>query len=286
MVIDILCPLYNASKNFDMLVKGIKQQKDIDIKNIIFPVTESDDNTLELARSVPNAIVFEVLKEDFSHSLTREIAMKYATSDVVIFLSQDVYMCDEYAAKKLADSIKDNVVHAFSRQITQSKGIEKYIREKNYPDKSYIMSMQNIESEQIRAFYSSDACSAYDRKIFLKLGGYDSKKFQVSEEMYYCRKAILAGFSICYCAESVVAHSHNLTLKQLYKRYFDIGIFFAQNPEFKQYKSTNTGLNLAFYVLKKALINFDILTLIKWLPNMAIRFIAKKNGERYEISSL
>ena len=57
--IDILCPLYNASKDFETLVKGINQQKDIIIKSIIFPVTESIDNTLELARSLPNALVLE-----------------------------------------------------------------------------------------------------------------------------------------------------------------------------------------------------------------------------------
>lgn len=283
MTIDILCPLYNASSDFEKLMKGINKQKDVEIKNIIFPVTESDDNTLDLAKSVPNAVIIEIKKEDFSHSLTREKAMQFATADVVIFLSQDVYMSDELAAKNLAESINDQVIHAFSRQLTKSKGIEKYTREKNYPKMSYIMSKKDIEKEQIKTFYSSDACSAYNRKKFIELGGFDGKRFQVSEDMYFCRKAILAGYSIKYCAESVVTHSHTLTLKQLYKRYYDIGLFFAQNPEFKEYKSTDSGISLAFYILKMALIRFDIPVLFRWLPDMMTRYIAKKNGENAKV---
>lgn len=283
MTIDILCPLYNASSDFEKLMKGINKQKDVEIKNIIFPVTESDDNTLDLAKSVPNAVIIEIKKEDFSHSLTREKAMRFATADVVIFLSQDVYMSDELAAKNLAESINDQVIHAFSRQLTKSKGIEKYTREKNYPKMSYIMSKKDIEKEQIKTFYSSDACSAYNRKKFIELGGFDGKRFQVSEDMYFCRKAILAGYSIKYCAESVVTHSHTLTLKQLYKRYYDIGLFFAQNPEFKEYKPTDSGISLAFYILKMALIRFDIPVLFRWLPDMMTRYIAKKNGENAKV---
>ena len=280
LVIDILCPLYNASKDFETLMKGIRQQKQVTIKNFIFPVTESNDNTLELAKSVENSIIIEVKKEDFSHSLTREIAMKYATSDVVIFLSQDVYMSDEYAAYNLAKCINNTIIHAFSRQLTKSKGIEKYTREKNYPKESYIMSKKDIDKYQIKAFFSSDACSAYNREKFIELGGYNGKNFKVSEDMYYCRKALLNDYEIKYCAESVVTHSHKLKLKQLYKRYYDIGLFFAQNPEFKEYKTTDSGLSLAFYILKRAICRFDIPTLIRWFPDMLARYCGKRNGEK------
>lgn len=283
MVIDILCPLYNAERDFQTLIKGINQQEDIEIKNIIFPVTESNDNTLELAKSINNAIVLEVKKEDFSHSLTREKAMSFATSDVVVFMSQDVFLSDKYALKNLANCINGKVIHAFSRQLTKSKGIEKYTRDKNYPKESYVMSKKDIEKEQIKTFYSSDACSAYNREKFIELGGFDRKAFKVSEDMYFCRKAILADYSIMYCAESVVTHSHNLTLKQLYKRYYDIGLFFAQNPEFKEYKSTDTGLKFAFYILKQALKHFDIPVLFRWLPDMTARYLGMRKGKRCEV---
>lgn len=280
MVIDILCPLYGASAYFPTLMEGIRRQKGVEIGHIIFPVTESADDTRALAASVPNAIVLDVKKADFSHSLTRERAMAYATADVVIFLTQDVVLSDEYALKNLAESIGGKVIHAFARQLTKSRGIEKYTREKNYPAQSYTMTAADIEKEQIKAFYSSDACAAYDRKKFLELGGFDGKVFRVSEDMYFCRKALLAGYAIRYCAESVVTHSHNLTIRQLYRRYYDIGLFFAQNPEFCQYKSTDSGLSLAFYILGQALKHFDFPVLFRWLPDMAARYLGMRKGKR------
>ena len=109
---------------------------------------------------------------------------------------------------------------------------------------------------------------------------------RVSEEMYFCRKAILAGYSIKYCAESVVIHSHSFSLKQLYKRYYDVGVFFAQNPEFKEYKSNGTGMSLAFYVLGQALKHFDIPVLFRWFPDFFVRYIGKKKGEHFKETKL
>lgn len=280
MLIDILCPLYNASNDFETLISGINKQTNITINKIIFPVTESADNTLELARSVPNAIVIEVLKKDFSHSLTREMAMEYAESDVVIFMTQDVCLENENALFELAKCIEGDVIHAFARQVTKYKGIERYTREKNYPKESYIVSKDDIEDLQIKAFFSSDACAAYSRSKFLELKGFDGKRFEVSEDMYYCRKILLNGYRFKYCAESVVFHSHKFTLKQLYKRYYNMGKFFYENPIFNQYKSNGSGLSLAFYVLRRAICRFDIPTLFRWFPDMCVRYIATKKGKK------
>lgn len=284
MVIDILCPLYNAGEDFEMLMKGINAQKDVEVKNIIFPVTESSDNTLELAKSVPNAIIMEVKKGEFSHSLTRERAMRLATSDVVIFMTQDVFLSDSHALKELAESINGNIIQAFARQITKYNGIERYTRELNYPAVSYTRTAADIPHEQLKTFYCSDACAAYDRKKFLELGGFDGKIFQMAEDMYYARKAILAGYSVRYCAESIVTHSHKFTLKQLYRRYYDMGVFIAQNPEFQQYKATDSGMKLALFTLKQAVKHFDIPVLFRWAPDMAARYLGKRAGEKKKVA--
>lgn len=281
MKIDIICPLYNASNDFDNLICGIFSQQNIEINKIIFPVTQSNDNTLELAKSVDKATVYSIKKSDFSHSLTREEAIyNYAESSVVVLITQDVILSDKFALYNLTKVIDDNIIHSFAKQITKSKGIEKYTREHNYPNDSYMMTKDDVSKYQLKTFFSSDACAAYNRNKFIELDGFDGKKFQVSEDMYYARKAILSGYSIMYCSDSVVTHSHNLKFRQLYKRYYDIGKFFAQNPEFKQYKSNDSGLRLAFYILKRAILRFDIPVLLRWFPDMLVRYVGKKNGER------
>lgn len=282
MEIDILCPLYNASKYFENFINCILKQKNVKINKFIFPVTKSNDNTFALAKKVTNAIVYEVDKKDFSHSLTREEAMHYAESNIVIFLSQDVLLEDENALHNLAKEISDNVIYSFSKQISKDKGIEQYIRKINYPNESYVVEKKDIDRLQIKAFFSSDACAAYNRKKFLELKGYDGKKMEVSEDMYYCRKVLLAGYSTSYCSNSIVVHSHKLTLKQIYKRYYDIGVFFRDNPEFNEYKSTNSGMKLACRVFFQCVIHFDLISLIKFIPNMVARFLGKIKGQRKE----
>lgn len=278
MKVDVICPLYEAHSDFSDLFEGIQRQKNVEIQRVVFPVTDSKDNTLELARSVSNATAFSVNKEEFSHSLTREKAMAFCHSDVVIFLSQDVKLEATDVFEKLASCIRDDVVYAYARQISKYKGIEKYTRQRNYPENSFIRSKTDIDKYQIKAFFGSDACAAYDRKVFTELGGYDHKRLVTSEDMYYCRKVLLAGYKTAYCAEAVVYHSHHMTLKQVYHRYYDTGLFFRDNPEFQQYKSTGAGADLAFYVLRQALKHFDLKTLFRWLPDMAARYLGQKKG--------
>lgn len=285
--IDFFCPLYNSSKYLDRIFDGLKKQQNIILKNIVFSVTESSDDTIEhlkrLMKENNNLRIkyFEVKKEEFSHSLTREKAIiDYCESDRVVLLSDDVIINNENVFFELTKDLSNSIVHTFARQITTSRGIEKYTREKNYPQKSYVVSESDIEKMQIKAFFSSDACAGYYRPIFIKIGGYDHKNIKVSEDMYYVRKSLMLGYSIKYCADAIVIHSHDFSFRQLYERYFDIGTFFKQNPEFKSYRTTDSGIKLAFFILFQSIKHFDFKTIFRWGPDMIIRYIGKKRGEK------
>ena len=79
----------------------------------------------------------------------------------------------------------------------------------------------------LKVFFSSDASAAIKRDIFIDLNGYDGKDLAASEDMYITYKIITNGYKVKYCADSVVEHSHVLTLKQSYDRYYNIGAFFS-----------------------------------------------------------
>lgn len=279
MDIDIICPLYNAESSLKELIFSLSMQKNIHINKLILPVTESNDKTYDLAKKFTKN-VFEVEKKDFSHSLIREKAMSMATSDVVIMLTQDVVLDDDNCLYKLASAINDKIVFAFARQITKYNNIEKYIREKNYPSESYVVSKEDIEKMQIKAFFCSDACSAYNRKIFAILNGYDNKVLPTNEDMYYARKILLNGYMMKYCADATVLHSHNFSLKEIYHRYYTTGLFFKENKQFDEYKTVNSGFSLSLYVLKRAFREFNIPVIFRWLPDMMARYFGMKKGKK------
>ena len=100
-----------------------------------------------------------------------------------------------------------------------------------------------------------------------------------NEDMYFAHKLIHAGYRIKYCADSEVYHSHDFTYKQLYKRYYDTGIFFKQNKYFLNYKSNESGIDLAKYVFKRAIQDKNFKVVFQVVPNFAVRFIAKLIGQ-------
>jgi len=279
MNISIICPLYNAEKYIIDLDKNIKMQKNVDIESIKYMLTESIDNTQYILKKI-NANYDLIKKEDFSHSLTREKAAMKSNGDIIVFITQDIKIKDKFWLYNLVRGIiSKNCEAAFSRQICENNSIEKYIREKNYPDKERIVSKKDVSNLGLMAFFFSDASSAIRSDVFKKLNGYDNKDLIINEDMYIAYKLINNGYRIKYCSDSVIIHFHKFTLNQLYKRYCDIGKFFRQNSYLKSYKATSSGLELAKYVLKRSIQEKNIKVLFYLPINFAARFVGMNVGK-------
>lgn len=279
MNIDIICPLYNAENDIERLDKSLKQQENVKINKIRYVLTECKDKTEEKLKKL-NIEYKKIKKEDFSHSLTREKEAFESDSDIVVFVTQDVIIeKKDWLFNLTKDIISGEVDACYSRQICTNNTIEKYTRECNYPKESKIVSKEDIEKLGLKTFFFSDASSAIKRETFVKLNGYDHKNLIISEDMYIAYKLITNGYKIKYCADSEVIHSHVFTLKQYYNRYKDTGKFFKENSYLNNYKVNQAGGNMAKYVLKRAWQDKNWNVLLKYIPNMAARFIGMKVGK-------
>lgn len=283
--IDIVCPIYKDSNTLEDLVNSFATQKGVKIYKIVFPITLSHTEEDDVIRDIVkkhNITAFELEKEQFSHSLTREKAIKeYCSSNIIVMISQDIKLMNEDVFYNLVKDIDSGeTVYNFARQVCLNKSIEKYIRAKNYPSESYYVVQKDVEQMKFMAYFASDACSAYNREIFIKLGGYQGYGIMMSEDALYSKVVLEAGYKKKYCADAVVEHSHKYTLKQLYKRYYDTGVFQSQVTFFNDVKMEGAGMSLAIYVLKQALKHFDIPVLFRWLPDMAARYLGIKKGKK------
>lgn len=281
MNVEIICPLYNAEKYIISLNESLKKQEDVEIHKISYILTKSKDNTEQILKNI--SAQYSVIEQNqFSHSLSREkIAMK-SESDIIVFVTQDVEIRDSKWLAKLIKPIKNGEVEAtFSRQLTKYDNIEKYTREKNYPEESYIVSKDNLKERGLQTFFFSDASSAIKTDIFKKVNGYDNKNLPTNEDMYIAYKIITSGYRIKYCSDSVVYHSHKFSLKQLYKRYYDTGVFFKQNSFLDKYGTNKTGAGMAIYILKRAIEDKNGRVLLEFFPNMIVRFVGMKVGKFY-----
>ncbi len=277
--IDIICPLYNAEEYIENLYKSLLIQKDVNVGKILFLLTESKDNSEQLLKN--NKCNYEIIKKsEFSHSLTREKAAMNSNANIVCFITQDVVIKDDKWLYNLTKSIiNGECAAAYSRQITKYNNIEKYTREKNYKDMSRMVSKKDIEKLGLNTFFFSDVSSAIKTSIFKKLNGYDGKNLPTNEDMYFAYKLIMNGYKIKYESKSVVYHSHNFTLKELYNRYKLTGIFFKQNSFLDKFNTTQAGGGMAKYVLKRALQEKNIKVIFRWLPDMTARYVGMKVGK-------
>ena len=281
MIIDVICPLYNAEKYLESLHRFILMQENVNLGQISYIYTVSDDNTEAILKKL-NADYVTVSKSDFSHSLSREMMARRSNADIIVFVSQDVRIVrSDWLYYLTKDIIDGNCEAAYSRQLAERNNIEKYTRERNYGDESFVKSKSDLEKMGLNTFFFSDASSAIRKDVFEKLNYYDGKRFSSNEDQYIAYKLIMNGYKIRYCAESEVFHSHVFSFKSLYKRYRDTGSFYKAEPYMNEFGTNSAGAGMAVYILKRILEDRNWKALLEYVPNMAARFLGMKMGKLF-----
>lgn len=282
--IDVICPVYKSFENIKSLLESLKLQKNVCVKKIVCSLTVSDDakedSLIEECFKEHNVIYFKTSKEEFSHSLTRERMIRdYCEEDIVVLLTQDVVLGNEYSLFNLVKSIGEKKTsYNYGRQIVKKNCIEKYIRKKNYPVNSCVT--EKKDNMTIMDYFASDSFSAINRKVFLEIGGYQGKNLMFNEDQLLSYYLINKGHKKGYVSDAIVYHSHKYKLKDLKERYYQSGKFYKENAEFKDIKTNGTGFKLSLYVFKEVLIHFDIVSLFLFIPNMMARYLGFKKGKK------
>jgi rhamnosyltransferase len=116
-----------------------------------------------------------------------------------------------------------------------------------------------------------------------------NEKILMCEDQEWCRRILEAGYKVAYEPKAAVYHSHNFSIKNLYKRNYDFGL------SFKKFVPTNSNLTIStlravknifqdwFYLRKY---DANVLAKAKWffvIPFMRFAiFYGKYKGLTYE----
>lgn len=274
--IDIICPIYNGDKYIKDLNESILRQTNVSINSVLYILSESNDSSEDVLKSL-GCKYEKIKKEEFSHSLTREKYAKKSKGDIIVFISQDIIIeNDDWLHNLTKDILEGKCEAAYSRQLSKKNNIEKYTREHNYPNNSFIKDKKDIESMGLNTFFFSDASSAIDRSVFEKLNYYDGKNLASNEDQYIAYKLIMNDYRIKYCADSIVYHSHDFNFKSLYRRYRDTGLFYKQESYMNKFGTNKEGFKLAKYILKRIFEDKNYKALLEYIPNMLARFLGMK----------
>ena len=239
----VIIPTLNPGSSAERLAQGLVRQSKQPTKVVIID-SASEDRSLR----VWEAYGFETIsvrRSEFDHGGTRNRAAKHADTDIFVFLTQDAVPADERWLEALTAPIgKEGVVATFGRQVPKEDAgpLETFTRNFNYPAQSHTKSALDIEKLGIRAFFFSNVCSAIGAEAFWSVGGFPEGIIQ-NEDLILAAKFLRAGYKIRYTAEASVLHSHNYSLKQQFKRNFDIGASLYQAGDLLAgAKTTGEGL--------------------------------------------
>lgn len=248
---DVIIPVYKPTNRLFALLDKLNGQT-VPIHKIYLINTEQKYFDTLIAGTdfwhrYKNVEVKHISRKEFDHGYTRRRAAEEAESPCFVMMTDDAIPQNDRLIESLLTPIwEKKAAMSYARQLPNEECgvIERYTRSFNYPDRSVIKGVADLEKMGIKTFFASNACAAYDKEVYEKLGGF-VKRTIFNEDMIYARKVIDAGYKIAYVAEAEVIHSHNYTGVQQFQRNFDLGVSHAQFPEtFDGLKTEGEGIRL------------------------------------------
>jgi rhamnosyltransferase len=167
----------------------------------------------------------------FNHGGTRRWASEQVDADALIYLTQDAIPAD---AGTFANIIADlhgeaDIGVAYGRQLPHPDAglLGAQSRRFNYPPQSRTKRMSDAPELGIKTCFSSDSFSAYRRDALVAVGGFPEDVIG-SEDAYVAARMLLGGYAVRYAATAEVYHSHDYSVLEEFRRYFDIGVFYGR----------------------------------------------------------
>lgn len=278
----VIIPIYKPDQKFCKLLDMLKKQRNIDFAVCIIN-SGSDRADYEAHLEGLDYQITKITPKIFNHGGTRRAAaQKYAMYPFLIYMTQDAVPADELALSRLIEVFKDKDVGcAYGRQLPNHDAgvLGVHARLFNYPAKSQVKSLSDAEKIGIKAAFISDTFAAY-RTSALKEVDWFPKNVILGEDTYVAAKMLMAGWKSVYCAEACVYHSHDYSIWQEFKRYFDTGVFHAREPWIRKQFGQAEGEGKRFVVSEiYYLLNHKPIL----LPSMVIRDGMKFLGYRLGI---
>lgn len=243
----LVIPTLNAGPRWPSCLQALATQS-IKLNRYVVIDSTSEDATARLAHEA-GAEVRSISREEFSHGGTRKWAVEYLEDcDIVVFLTQDAIPANPFSIEQLVQCFEDpRVAVAYGRQIPHDNAYssEVHARLFNYGYRSEKKDLSHIPQLGAKTFFCSNSFAAYRRATFMELGGFKTDLI-LGEDAEYAARAVMAGYVNAYCSEATVYHSHNFGAIEIFKRYFDTGVFHSRNRWLEETFGTHRGEGVRF----------------------------------------
>jgi rhamnosyltransferase len=227
--VGLVIPTLNPGPQWNTVLERLDAQ-DHRPDRILIIDSSSADAAVAIARA-HGCEVCVIARADFNHGTIRQLAAEMlADTEIIVFMTQDASPAGPDTIGRLVSAFSDpRVGCAYGRQLPHPDAgpIGAHARLFNYPDSPAVRSLHDAGRIGIKAAFMSNSFAAYRRSALMEVGGFPAGVI-LSEDTYVAARMLLADWKVAYCADARVFHSHDYTLAQEFRRYFDIGVFHAR----------------------------------------------------------
>lgn len=228
MKVQLAIPVMNPGRHARALVAAIREQT-LQVDRVVVVDSSSDDGAVAEFQQL-HADIVEIPRSEFDHGGTRNLALSRYRADICLFLTQDAIPADRRAFENLVAALvrHERAGMAYGRQIphADATAIAAHARLFNYPPESEYRTSADIPRLGIRTAFCSNSFAAYRRAALEEVDGFP-ERILFGEDTCAAARMLARGWGVAYAADAVVAHSHNYTVEQDFRRYFDLGAFHA-----------------------------------------------------------
>ncbi|PLX85751.1 MAG: rhamnosyltransferase [Desulfuromonas sp.] len=280
----VVVPTLNPGPVWDGFAGAVCEQTVVP-EDVLIVDSSSDGDFGDRVRKGPFSLV-QIGRGDFNHGGTRQYALELVPrADIIVFLTQDALPAHPESFEKLLACFRNPAVGvAYGRQLPRrgAGAIEAHSRLYNYGAESQIRSLRDAGQLGLKTAFCSNSFAAYRRSALTEVGGFPSNVI-FGEDMYVAARMLMAGWTVAYCAEAQVYHSHPYRLAEEFRRSFDIGVFHAKEEWLLENfgKAEGEGMRFVLSELKHlsavdpAMIPFSLL-------RNAAKILGYRLGRRHE----
>jgi rhamnosyltransferase len=177
----------------------------------------------------------------FGHARTRNLAAAEVTTPVIAFLSQDAHPTGPRWLEHLVRPLREGRAEAaYGRQVSPFPDAERQATFGHlYPEEPQIKTRARIRELGLVTFHFSDVTSAFRTEVLREVGFPDVEIF---EDVAVAKAYLDRGYRIAYVPAAVVEHVHTMGLREMGRRYRQIGSVYERLGIFADLKASGRSL--------------------------------------------
>lgn len=222
--ISVVIPVKNEAAGIRACIDGILEQT-VPVQEIIVIDSGSTDGTQRIVRDLPKVRLIEIPPSEFNHGATRNLGVREASAEFVIFTVGDARPASkDWIAQLLAGFVEDDVVAVCGAQVVarvDTTNPVEWFRPRSQPQiEVFRFGSPDAFSAadplaRLRATSLDDVTSIYRRSILTRI---PFRPVVYGEDVFFALDALTAGHAIAFSPGARVYHYHLENYQTVLKR--------------------------------------------------------------------